>query len=108
MMLAVICMLFMYQVVMKGVKHPNSPPHKAYSRSNIIFSLNLLTEIKPPSMSTNVERNSEDCSHLIRTQLTTISHVSYTGVFPFLVNRQAFQGIVDFMTSLDSFASSTS
>lgn len=79
---------------MQSVEHPDIPLQKDYSRSKIVFSLNLLRDI------------SHEDSSSPHTELTTISHVSYTGVLPFLVNGRAYQGIIDLMTALDSFATS--
>jgi len=89
-------------VVMKGVKdHPAAPPRQDYSRSEIIFSLNVLTDVTA-TLPLSVDMSSTQS----QTKLITISHVAYTGVFPFLVSSRAYQGIIDFMTALDAYATS--
>jgi hypothetical protein len=122
---------------MQGVEHPAAPSQKAFHRSEVLFTLNLLTDITPRNTSTNTSSTSDgsskgddsshsntttttttssssrdECSSPLpppppppQTELVTVSHVRYSGgVPPFLVARRAFQGLVDFMAALDSFA----
>lgn len=107
------------QVLMQGVDHPETPPQKACTRADIIFSVNLLREIETDTESTESAEGTVEPQHpqsptqsdtetptrtKARTELITISHMSYPGVFPFLVNQRAHQGIIDYMTALDRFA----
>lgn len=92
------------QVLMYGVEHPDVPPLKNHSRSNIIFSVNVLKDVTP--IISFVEGQSEPKLPLPpQTELITISHVAYTGVYPFLINQRAVSGILDYLGALDSFAS---
>lgn len=85
-------------MMFQSVNHPNVPLHKDYSRSRIVFSLNLLLDKTPDKNWDNVSNR----THL-QTELVTVNHVCYTGLLPLLVSGRAFQGIVDYMTSLGRY-----
>jgi hypothetical protein len=72
-------------IVSKAVQCPDVPPHPDYSRSEVIFGLNILTPLK------------DDNS---KTEFMTISHVRYKGIHPFLAWRSALQGSLTYFKSL--------
>ncbi len=72
-------------IVSGSVECPEIPPHPDYSRSQVIFGMNILAPVQAdPS----------------KTHFTTISHVKYSGIHPFLAWRSALQGSITYFKSL--------
>jgi hypothetical protein len=72
-------------IVSRGVRCPQVPIHSDYSRSEIIFGLNILTPSKNDNQKTDFE---------------TISHVRYAGTHPFIASKSALQGALTYFRSL--------
>lgn len=74
-------------IISKGIEDPRVPIKSDFSRSEVIFALQVLCPSKHDES---------------KTEFTTISHVKYAGTHPFLAWRSAFQGSVSYFRHLKS------
>lgn len=72
-------------IISKGIEHPKVPKQKDYARSDIIFGVNVLTPLK---------------SDPKRTELTSISHVRYAGIHPYLASANCLSGTTNYLRQL--------
>lgn len=72
-------------IMTKNIQHPAVPKNHKFQRSEIIFGINILRPLTDTI-----------------TDFTSISHIKYTGVHPFLISRNFLQGTVDFVNGLQS------
>lgn len=76
-------------IISKGTNHIKAPLTKDFSRSEIIFSMNILTPSK---------------SDKSKTDFTTINHVRYAGTMPYLASKTGFQGTVNYLKQLKTMS----
>lgn len=79
-----------------AVNHTAAPVTEAYVRSKILFGLNVMRPIE----NTNSSVGSDNI-----TEMTSISHVQYANVSPYLVGYSMPFGMYSFMLQLKSLFS---
>ncbi|RYH12578.1 hypothetical protein EON65_37895 [archaeon] len=78
-------------ILSKSVVHDKVPESDDYSRSEIIFGMNVLMPCS---------------SDHTKTDMTSINHVKYKGIPPFFVSRSALPGTVGYLKRLKEVAKS--
>jgi START domain len=78
-------------IVSKAVEHSHLPPSPSFARSQIIFSLNVLSPVP----------NNPGATDYI-----SIGHVKYSGIHPYLVARSGFAGTANYLKHLREVAPS--
>jgi len=85
-------------LITKAVTHPLVQPNSQHTRSEIIFSLNILRPI--PSAVSSTATSTSRSSSRFQTQFTSISHVKYGNIHPYIASKGAFHGTVNFINNL--------
>ena len=75
-----------------AVNHSSVPVTDTYLRSKIIFGLNIMRPIPRDNTTSGL--------NLSLTEVTTISHVQYAGVSPYIVGYSMPFGMYSFMLQL--------
>jgi hypothetical protein len=76
-----------YMILSKGITHEKCPLNKEYTRSEIILGLNYLRKISKDT-----------------TELTTINHIKYNNIHPFLINRNVLSPTIEYLQKLKKLA----
>jgi hypothetical protein len=79
-------------LVSKSVVHDYAPETENFTRSRILFGVNILTPCRENRQ---------------KTEFISISHIKYTGIHPYIVYKSAYQGVIGYTKKLKDLCSKT-